>query len=104
MTNLFCLSNEAILALKTTKVKLRIMEALDISDTRTIEKHIKNNFPNGPLLNCNVREIVKKALPEFNENNFIRRLTEKDVEKINKKRKEMQAHNKKYNNLRKKTV
>jgi hypothetical protein len=39
---------------------------------------------------------------EFNENDFTRRLTDKDVEKINKKRKDMKAHNKKYNNLRKK--
>ena len=40
MKNLFCLSNEAISALKTPKVKLKIMSALEIFDTRTIDKHM----------------------------------------------------------------
>jgi len=46
MKTLFCLSDEAISVLKTPRVKLKIMSALEIFDPRTIDKHIKNNFPN----------------------------------------------------------
>ena len=67
MKNLFCLSEEAISVLKSPGIKWKIMNALDINDSRTIDKHIKNNFPNSPLLNFNVREIMKNEVPDVNE-------------------------------------
>jgi hypothetical protein len=101
MKKLFCLSNEAIQVLKVPSVKLKIMTALDIFDTRTIEKHIKNNFPNGPLMNFNVRLIIKEASPNMQDKDIYRKLSKDDIVKVKEKRKEMKVINLKYNNIKK---
>jgi len=102
MTDLLCLSDRAIRMIKEHHIKFRIMSALEIFDTRTIDKHIKNNFPNSPLMNFNVREIMRKESPEVNEKDLYRKLTKIDVERIDRKRNEMKLLNAKYNNLKKK--
>jgi hypothetical protein len=80
------------------------MYVLEINDTRTIDKHIKNNFPNNPLLNFNVREIIKEVAPDLNDKDIFRKLTKKDIERLNCRRREQQALNAKYNNLKRQSV
>ncbi len=98
MRNLLCLSEQAIRVLKEPGVKGQIMYALEINDTRTIDKHMKNNFPNSPLMNFNVREIIKEHAPHLSDRDIYRKLTPEDKEKLRDKRKELQEQNAKYNN------
>jgi hypothetical protein len=77
------------------------MFALEINDTRTLDKHLKNNFPNSPLMNFNVREIIKDFSPDLNDKDIYRKLSLTDVETAKQTRRKMQAQNAKYNNLKK---
>jgi len=81
-------------------IKGKIMYVLEINDTRTIDKHIKNNFPNSPLMNFNVRKIIKDEADYLSDHDIYRRLTTKDIQRFKQKRKEMQTQNAKYNNKR----
>lgn len=99
MTNLLCLSEQAIRVMKEPGVKGEIMYVLEINDTRTIDKHIKNNFPNSPLMNFHIREIIKEHAPLLTDKEIYQKLTPNDLEKIRNRRKELQALNAKYNNL-----
>ena len=98
MKNLFCLSDEAISVLKMPTVKWKVMHALEIIDVRTVDKHLQNNFPNGPLLNFNVREIIRANSLYLSDKEIYRKLTEADFIRIRGKRMEIQAQNAKYNN------
>ena len=98
MQNLYCLSDRAVRVMKEPGVKARMMFVLGINDTRTIDKHIRNNFPNGPLMNFNVREILKEYSYNLSDKELYRKLTSKDIEVLRNKREEMQTQNAKYNN------
>jgi len=102
MKNLFCLTDQAIQVLKTPGVKWKLMYALEINDTRTLDKHVKNNFPNSPLMNFNVREIIRDVSPNLDDKDIYRKLSYADVERVKKTRQQMQEQNTKYNNLKRK--
>jgi len=101
MKNFYCLSERAIELMKEPGVKGKIMCVLEISDTRTIDKHIKNNFPNSPLMNFNVREIIKNYAENVSDRDIYRKLTPVDIARVRDKRQIMQAQNAKYNNIKK---
>jgi hypothetical protein len=102
MTELFCLSDQAIRALKVPGVKWKIMFVLDINDSRTIDKHIKDNFPSNPLMNFNVLKIIRNVDPDLSEKDIYRKLSGDDILVARAKRKQMKDYNTKYNNLKRK--
>jgi len=104
MTDVFCLSDQAIRTLKMPGVKLKIMFVLDIYDSRTIDKHLKNNFPYNPLMNFNVLKIIRNVNPELHEKDIYHKLTPEELEVAREKRKKMKEYNAKYNNLKKKNL
>ena len=87
--------------MKEPGIKGKIMFVLEINDTRTIDKHIKNNFPNSPLMNYNVRKIIKEYAEHLNDRDIYRNLTTIDIERCKQKRKDMQIQNSRYNNKKK---
>ena len=97
MRKLHCLTEQAIKLMKTPHVKWQIMYALDINDPRTMEKHLQNNFPNGPLMNFNVREILKEATQYLTDKDIYHKLTEEEIEALEMKRMKLQQKNAKYN-------
>jgi hypothetical protein len=101
MTKIFCLTDSAILVLNEPAVKLKIMYALDIFDPRTIQKHLKNNLPDSPLLNINVREIIRQINPKLQDEDIFRKMSKKDLGNARNLRNQMQSHNAYYNNRRK---
>ena len=98
--DLYCLSEQAILELKKPGIKWIIMNVLGINDPRTIDKHMKNNFPNGPLMNFNVRQIIKELSPHLNDKDVYHKLSTIEKENVCEKQKEKQETNAKYNNLK----
>ena len=86
MTNQFCLSEQAIRMLNEPCVKGRVMSVLGIIDSRTIDKHMKNNYPNGPLMNHNVLEIIRASAPELNDKDVFHKLTKTEKFEINKQK------------------
>jgi len=101
MRNLYCLSEQAIKVLKEPGIKWKIMFALEINDPRTIDKHIKNNFPNSPLMNFNIREIIRECTYKLSDTDIYRKLSEDDIERVKLQRQKMQTQNAKYNNQKK---
>jgi len=89
MKDLFCLSEQAIRALKEPGMKWKIMYALEINDSRTLDKHIKNNFPSSPLMNFNVKEIIKEVYPHLNDKDIYTKLTDEDMTRLREKRKKI---------------
>jgi hypothetical protein len=104
MNDVFCLSEQAIRVLKLPGVKWKIMFVLDINDSRTIDKHLKNNFPNNPLMNFNVLRIIRNVNPNLQEKDIYRKLSKDDLQEAREKRKQMKVYNAKYNNLKKNNV
>jgi len=104
MKNLFCLTEQAIQVLKEPGIKWKLMYALEINDSRTIDKHVKNNFPNSPLMNFNVREIIRDFSPQLSDKDVYRKLTPDDIDRVKNMRHIMQEQNAKYNNLKKQNV
>jgi hypothetical protein len=100
MTDLFCLTNKAKKVLKEPGIKLKVMYVLGINDPRTIEKHAKNNFPNNPLLNYNVLQIIKNDAPHLEESEICHKLSKDEIQLARKKCKELKERNSKYNNLK----
>jgi hypothetical protein len=90
MKDLFCLSEQAIRVLKEPGMKWKLMYALEINDSRTIDKHIKNNFPSSPLMNFNVKEIIKEVSPHLNDGDIYSKLTNEDMARLRAKQKKDQ--------------
>jgi len=101
MKDLFCLSERAIQVIREPAVKWKILYAIESTDTRTIEKHIKTNFPNSPLMSYNVLAVIREVYPHLKDEDIYRKLTEEDVRRIEEKRKENRVTNSKYNNPKK---
>ena len=58
MKKFFRLTNQALEVLKTPEVKLQLMLFFEVNDARTIESYLKDNVPNGPLMNICVRDLI----------------------------------------------
>ncbi len=58
MEKFFRLTNQALEVLKTPEVKLQLMLFFEVNDARTIESYLKDNVPNGPLMNICVRDLI----------------------------------------------
>jgi fumarylacetoacetate (FAA) hydrolase family protein len=78
------------------------MHALEIFDTRTLEKHLKHNFPNSPLMNVNVKEIIQDFNPELKDKDLYRKVKRADVTRISGIKEKMKNQNAKFNNLKNK--
>ena len=94
----YCLSERAINVLKQKGMKLEVMLQLGINDTRTVSKHIKNNFPDGPLMNFNIRELIRRRAPYLSEEEIYHELTPTELERVQQRREQLTTQNAKYNN------
>ncbi|MDL2308355.1 hypothetical protein LJC53_02090 [Bacteroidales bacterium OttesenSCG-928-C03] len=101
MKNYFNLSKQAISVLKQIDLRWEIIAILRINDSRTIDKHIKNNFPDGPLMNYNIRELIKKHAPFLSDKDIYHKISREEMAEINERKKELKGKNAKYNNNKK---
>jgi hypothetical protein len=79
MKKIYCLSEQAINVLNQTNIKLEIMLILNINDSRTVEKHIQNNLPEGPLMNYNIKKLIRKYAPTLSKKNIYRELIPEEM-------------------------
>lgn len=86
MKKLYCLSERAINVLKLRGLKWQIMLLLDINDPRTVDRHLKNNYPNGPLMNYHIKELIKEYAPYLAERDIYRKLTPDEIDILDKKK------------------
>ena len=91
MRNYYCLSEHAIDVLKQTNVKLEIMLIFGFRDARTIDKHIKNNFHDGPLMNYNIIKLICQSNSQLSMKNMFRKLTGKEINKLDKHKDELKS-------------
>lgn len=98
MKNVYCLSERAIRVIKSAGLWWEIMSVLGFEDRRTFDKHLRNNFPDGPLMNFNVKTIIKSYAPDMSDKDIYYKLTRKEIEGIVNRKEEMKIQNKKYNN------
>ena len=98
MRNYYCLSEHAIDVLKQASVKLEIMLILGLSDVRTIDKHIKNNFHDGPLMNYNIIKLIRQCSPHLSMREVIHKLTVDEINRLTHHKKQLKQQNAKYNN------
>jgi hypothetical protein len=79
MKNLYRLSEKAIAVLRKEHVKGRLMHALGVKDPRTIEKYINNNTPGSPLMNYNLKSIIRDNSQISKENEIYKRLSDEEI-------------------------
>jgi len=84
MEKFFRLTNQALEVLKTPEVKLQLMLFFEVNDARTIESYLKDNVPNGPLMNICVRDLILEYVPSLTEHDLYHRMTKSEMDAINK--------------------
>lgn len=84
MEKFFRLTNQALEVLKTPEVKLQLMLFFEENDARTIESYLKDNVPNGPLMNICVRDLILEYVPSLTEHDLYHRMTKSEMDAINK--------------------
>ncbi len=84
MKKFFRLTNQALEVLKTPEVKLQLMLFFEVNDARTIESYLKENVPNGPLMNICVRDLILEYDPLLKERDLYHRMTDAEMDAINK--------------------
>lgn len=84
MEKFFRLTNQALEVLKTPEVKLQLMLFFEVNDARTIESYLKENVPNGPLMNICVRDLILEYVPSLTEHDLYHRMTKSEMDAINK--------------------
>ena len=84
MEKFFRLTNQALEVLKTPEVKLQIMLFFEENDARTSESYLKDNVPNGPLMNICVRDLILEYVPSLTEHDLYHRMTKSEMDAINK--------------------
>ena len=96
MKKIYCLSEQAINVLNQTDIKHEMKFILNINDDRTIEKHIQNNLPEGPLMNYNIKKLIRKYAPTLPMKKIYRELISE--ERVQQRREQLTTQNAKYNN------
>lgn len=84
MEKFFRLSDHALEVLKTPEVKLQLMLFFEVNDARTIESYLKDNVPNGPLMNICIRDLILEYAPFLNERDLYHRMSKSEMDAINK--------------------
>lgn len=84
MKKFFRLTEQALEVLKTPEVKLQLMLFFEVNDSRTIESYLKDNVPNGPLMNICVRDLILEYDPLLKERDLYHRMTDAEMDAINK--------------------
>ncbi|MDL2312425.1 hypothetical protein LJC68_06070 [Bacteroidales bacterium OttesenSCG-928-B11] len=100
MKNYFNLSKEAIQVLKRINLRWEISAITGINDPRTIMKHLKQNFPDGPLMNRNIGELIKEYEPSLSDRTIYHKLNPLEIEDIKARKGQLQEQNAKYNNAK----
>ena len=95
MRKYYCLSKIALELLQKQELKLQLMLFFEVKDARTIETYINENVPNGPLMNVCVRELIHEYAPFLNEKDIYRRMTEEEVDELNKTKQEIRLKHEK---------
>jgi hypothetical protein len=95
MRKYFCLSKTALELLQKQELKLQLMLFFEVKDARTIETYINENVPNGPLMNICVRELIHEYAPFLNEKDIYRRLTDEELDELNKTKQEIRIKHQK---------
>jgi hypothetical protein len=88
MKKIYCLSEQAINVLNQTDIKHEIKFILNINDDRTIEKHIQNNLPEGPLMNYNIKKLIRKYAPTLSKKNIYRELISEEMVQLRQQQRE----------------
>ena len=97
MRNIYCLSKQTIEVLKQPNIKLEVMLILGLSDARTIDKHIQNNFHDGPLMNYNIIKFIKQCTPHLSTRNMFHKLTADEVNTMIQHKNQLKQRNATYN-------
>ena len=79
-------------------MKLEVMLQLGINDTRTLSKHISNNFPDGPLMNYNIRVLLRRKAPCLSEEEIYHEMTAVELERMQQQWEQLTVKNAKNNN------
>lgn len=88
----FVLSDEAIRLLNMPELKLRLMVFFGVNDVRTIETYLKNNLPDGPLMNYNICGLVIEYAPYMSVSDVYRKLSSKERDEMNKTKQEIKKN------------
>ena len=95
MRNIYCLSEHTIEILKQPNVKLEVMLILGLSDARTIDKHIKNNFHDGPLMNYNIIKFIRQYT-SLSTKEMFHKLTADEINIMTQQKNQLKQQNAKY--------
>ena len=63
---------------------MQLMLFFEVNDARTIESYLKDNVPNGPLMNICVRDLILEYVPSLTEHDLYHRMTKSEMDAINK--------------------
>lgn len=84
MKKKFVLSEEAIRVLKMPELKLQLMVFFGVNDARTVDTYLKNNLPDGPLMNYNICGLIIEYAPHMTDATIYRRLSSSERDALNK--------------------
>lgn len=92
MKKKFVLSDEAIKLLNMPELKLQLMVFFGVNDARTIETYLKNNQPEGPLMNYNICGLIIEYAPYMSVSDVYRKLSSKERDEMNKTKQEIKKN------------
>ena len=96
MKKKFVLSEQALKVLKKPEVKLKLMVFFGVNDARTLESYLKNNSPDGPLMNYNIRGLIQEYAPFLSDAGIYRKLSMEERDEMNKTKQDIKRELKEY--------